>query len=88
MPCFVPVVLAGEIDATTVVDWVIDGDAFDTTSGERVRLADIDAPESGEYGYYDAKDFLISLVHGKAVYLDIDDIYETDKYGRLVCSLC
>lgn len=33
VPCFVPVVLADEIDATTVVDWVIDGDTFDTTSG-------------------------------------------------------
>jgi len=85
VPCFVPVVLAGEIDTTTVVDWVIDGDTFDTTSGDRVRLADIDAPEYGEPGYYDAKDFLISLVYGKTVYLDIDDIYETDKYGRLVC---
>jgi micrococcal nuclease len=85
VPCFVPVVLAGEIDATTVVDWVIDGDTFDTTSGDRVRLADIDAPEYGEPGYYDAKNFLISLVYGKTVYLDIDDIYETDKYGRLVC---
>lgn len=85
VPCFVPVVLAGEIDATTIVDWVIDGDTFDTTSGDRVRLADIDAPESGEPGYYDAKNSLISLVYGKTVYLDIDDIYETDKYGRLVC---
>jgi len=85
VPCFVPVVLAGEIDATTVVDWVIDGDTFDTTSGDRVRLADIDAPESGELGYYDAKNFLISLVYDKTVHLDIDDIYETDKYGRLVC---
>jgi len=85
MPCFVPFVLAGEIDATTVVDWVIDGDTFDTTSGDRVRLADIDAPEYGEPGYYDAKNFLISLVYGKTVHLDIDDVYETDKYGRLVC---
>ena len=84
LPLIVPVV-AGEIDATTVVDWVIDGDTFDTTSGYRVRLADIDAPEYGESGYYDAKDALISLVYGKKVYLDIDDIYETDKYGRLVC---
>jgi len=76
---------SGEIDATTVVDWVIDGDTFDTTSGDRIRLADIDAPEYGETGYYDAKNFLISLVYGETVYLDIDDIYETDPYGRLVC---
>ncbi len=73
---------SGEIDATTVVNWVVDGDTFDMASGDRIRLADIDAPESG---YYDAKNFLISLVYGETVYLDIDDIYETDPYGRLVC---
>ncbi len=74
-----------EIDTTAIVAWVIDGDTFDTTSGDRVRLADIDAPERTESGYYDAKDFLVSLVDKKTVYLDIDDVYQTDKYGRLVC---
>jgi len=85
VPCFVPVVLAGEIDATTVVDWVIDGDTFDSTSEGRIRLADVDAPEYGESGYYDAKQCLEELIDGKTVYLDIDDIYETDPYDRLVC---
>lgn len=75
----------GEIDATTVVSQVIDGDTFDTTSEGRIRLADVDAPETGESGYYDAKSFLIGLVNEKTVYLDIDDVYRTDKYDRLVC---
>lgn len=79
------VVLAGEIDATTVVNRVIDGDTFDTTTEGRIRLADVDAPEYGQSGYYDAKQVLEDLVDGKTVYLDIDDIYETDPYGRLVC---
>jgi len=43
------------------------------------------APESNESGYYDAKNFLIDLIRNKSVYLDIDDIYEKDQYGRLVC---
>ncbi len=85
IPLCVPVVNAAEIDAVTVCDWVIDGDTFDTTSGERIRLADIDAPESGEAGYSAAKNALIDLIYDKTVYLDIDDIYETDPYGRLVC---
>lgn len=85
MQCFVSVVLAGEIDATTVVSRIIDGDTFDTTSEGRVRLADVDCPEYGEDGYNEAKSFLISLISGKTVYLDIDDVYETDKYGRLIC---
>ena len=74
-----------EVDRTATVSRVIDGDTFDTTSGDRVRLADIDAPERGEPGYYEAKDFLTSLVGEKMVYLDIDDVYVTDRYGRLVC---
>jgi len=74
-----------EIDATTVVNRVIDGDTFDTTSEGRIRLADVDTPERGERGYYEAKNFLTSLVYNEHVYLDIDDVYETDRYGRLVC---
>lgn len=40
-PSFVPIVVAGEIDVVTVVNWVVDGDTFDTTSEDRVRLAEI-----------------------------------------------
>ena len=74
-----------EADATTVVTRVIDGDTFDTSAEVRVRLADIDTPETGEIGYDDAKNFLTSLVYQKTVYLDIDDLYRTDPYDRLVC---
>lgn len=74
-----------EIDKTTVVSLVIDGDTFDTTSGDRVRLADINAPEKGGSGYHDAKNFLNELVYNKSVNLDIDDVYRTDRYDRLVC---
>lgn len=85
--CFVPFAYSvyGEIDEVAVCDWVIDGDTFETISGDRIRLADIDAPEYGESGYYDAKQCLEDLIYGRAVYLDIDDVYETDPYGRLVC---
>jgi micrococcal nuclease len=86
--CFLPEVqssCSGEIDETTVVSLVIDGDTFDVTSGDRIRLADIDAPEHYEEGYSESKNFLSELVHGKTVYLDIDDISRTDPYDRLVC---
>lgn len=82
---YIPAVLAGEIDATTFVSRVIDGDTLDTTTEGRIRLADVDAPEYGQSGYHDAKQVLEHLIDGKTVYLDIDDIYETDPYGRLVC---
>lgn len=76
---------AWEIDATTTADRVIDGDTFDTTTEGRIRLADVDAPERGESGYYNAKNLLDEFISGKTVYLDIDDIYRTGPYGRLIC---
>ena len=80
----------GEIDQTAVVNWVEDGDTFNVTSGETVRLADIDTPEIEEEGYYQARSYMINLLklstqQGKTVYLDIDDVSRTDSYGRLVC---
>jgi len=67
------------------VSRVIDGDTFDVTFGERIRLADVDAPEYYEEGYNESKNFLSELVLNKTVYLDIDDISRTDPYDRLVC---
>jgi len=83
--CLAVYASSGEIDASVVVSKVIDGDTFDAASGERIRLADVDAPEYDEYGYYEAKDFLASLIDGELVYLDIDDVYGQDKYGRWIC---
>ncbi|MEM2793304.1 MAG: thermonuclease family protein [Candidatus Methanomethylicia archaeon] len=73
-----------EVDAVSIVYKVIDGDTFDSSIG-RVRLADINAPEASEPGYYEAKHALSSLILDKMVYLDIDDKYVKDKYGRYVC---
>jgi micrococcal nuclease len=78
----------GEIDKTSTVTKVIDGDTFDISTGERIRLADVDAPEYYESGYSQAKEFLSSLIDGKTVYLDVDDVYTYDYNGkgdRLVC---
>ena len=79
-----PSVAAWEIDATGVVYHVVDGDTFDVDTVGRVRLADIDAPESGEPGYAQAKDIVNETVGDKDVYLDIDDVYGTDTYDRWV----
>lgn len=75
----------GEIDKIAVVSRVVDGDTFDLDSGERIRFADVNTPEKDTVGYQEAKDYVISLVEGKTVYLDIDDVYGTDTGGdRLV----
>ncbi len=75
-----------EIDRTAVVTSVHDGDTLTIDNTQKVRLADLDAPELDlEPGAYEARDFLDGLVYGKTVYLDIDDVYGTDSYDRLIC---
>lgn len=78
------VVAGWEVDETATVTRVIDGDTFDSSPTGRVRLADIDAPEYYEPGYEAAADFLSSLIDGRLAYLDVDDVYGTDIYGRTV----
>lgn len=74
-----------EIEKIGQVNHVYDGDTFRLSDGVIVRLADIDAPESNEQGYSDSTEALKAWILGKEVYLDIDDVYVTDGYGRLVC---
>ena len=74
-----------EIDDVGRVYRVIDGDTFDCFPCGRIRLADVDAPEVGEPGYYEAKNALTSLVLGKKVYLDVDCVGTMDRYNRLIC---
>ncbi len=78
-------VMSAEIERTATVASVHDGDTFTLTTGEKVRLADLNAPELGDTGADEATDYLRSLVNQKTVYLDVDDKYETDSFGRLVC---
>jgi len=78
-------VMGAEIDMTSYVASVHDGDTFTLDTGEKVRLADLNAPELGDTGSYEARDYLDSLVYHRTVYLDVDDLYSTDSYGRLVC---
>ena len=77
-----------EVDHVSTVNYIQDGDTFALESGYWVRLADIDTPESGEFGYFEAGTYLSDLIYQKKVYLDIDDIYTYDYKGtgnRLVC---
>ena len=75
-----------EVDGTALVTNIIDGDTFDLYTEDKIRLADIDAPELDESGGQEAKDFLSDLIYMKPVYLDIDDYYQFDTTGtRIVC---
>lgn len=71
---------------------VSDGDGFVTTFANRrlaVRFGFVDAPEIGQFGGQEAKEFLLSLIYDRWVELVIltksDTGGITDRHGRIVC---
>jgi endonuclease YncB( thermonuclease family) len=74
--------------ASTTVMRVIDGDTITLTTGEKVRLLQIDTPElsSSECFGYEARSVLIGLLSGPGpVTLKADPrLDQVDKYGRLL----
>jgi hypothetical protein len=84
------VVVSGDIDEKIgSVTYIIDGDTFDISNGDRIRLADIDAPEDEDNytAYIESKSYLewIFEVYGSFVYLDEDNLSGPDQWGRLIC---
>lgn len=71
------------MEETFLVNHVVDGDTFDISTGERVRLICVDTPETDEEGYQEAKDYMTELLLNQEVEL-VKDISETDRYGRLL----
>lgn len=71
---------------------VIDGDTFDVTpgwkwdgkEGDRIRIANLDAPELSEKGGQAAKTKLKNLIEGKDV--ELKNAVNL-SYGRLVCDV-
>ena len=62
--------------------YIVDGDTFDGDMGTgRVRLADIDCPESPDPP---SENYLTSLIDNKKVYLDLDDKDQYDRWIALV----
>lgn len=66
-----------------VVKTVSDGDTFELINGVGVRMIGINAPDRGDNGYSESRDYLVTLVNGKRVYLEYDR-YQDDKYGRIL----
>lgn len=62
-----------------------DGDTFEIPNYPAIRLADVSCPETNEYGGSEATQALTALILSKTVYIDVDDVYRTGPYGRLIC---
>lgn len=75
---------AKEAGRYALVKKVIDGDTIAVEGGDRVRYLGIDAPESGEPFYEEARQRNAALVGGKTVRLVICGEERRDKYGRLL----
>lgn len=64
---------------------VIDGDTFKTASRKHpVRLANVDAPETGQKGGTAATNALRDMIAGECVSIDT---VARDKYGRSVANV-
>jgi endonuclease YncB( thermonuclease family) len=83
---FCPLVTAESIsiNRTGIVSALIDGSSFQLGSGETIRLASIDTPNSGQPGFLESKNYLTTLIQGKTVYLDTGVAATTDQQGRLL----
>ena len=66
-----------------IVSRVIDGDTFELSSGEIIRLICIDSPEKTQKGYEEANQFLSDLILNKEPRLE-KDVSDKDEYGRLL----
>ena len=70
---------------TTKVTRIIDGDTFETETGEKVRLIGINAPEISDIFGQEAKEYLSQLILDKNVELQSDNISnDRDRYQRLL----
>ena len=64
---------------------IIDGDTFETETGDKVRLVGINAPEIRDIFGEEAKQHLILLIEGKIVDLEPDHTSnDRDRYNRLL----
>jgi len=71
-----------EITNNTVTR-IIDGDTFEISSGEKIRLLCVDTPEENQKGYEEAKQFLSDLILNKPIRLETEN-QDKDSYGRLL----
>jgi endonuclease YncB( thermonuclease family) len=82
--CLAQGAAAAKIDVVADTYHVVDGDTLDAFPVGRIRLADIDTPESGQPGYSEAKEAVRGYTEGKRVYLDVDLVDVDDPNNRLV----
>lgn len=75
----------GCFGTVTKVTRVIDGDTFETESGDKVRLIGINAPEISDLFGQESKQYLLGLIENKTIELQTDKrTNDRDVYQRLL----
>ena len=80
-------ILPEMIKAEVTGEYALDGDTFQTVTGERIRLLGMDAPELGRPWADVATKFLSDRIAGKKVNLKIQSHKPLDTYGRTL-AIC
>ena len=75
------------IKAEVTGDHAIDGDTFATSTGERIRILAIDAPEIGRPWAEESKEALGLQIEDKKIQLRIQGHKPLDQYGRTL-AIC
>ncbi|WP_414470606.1 thermonuclease family protein [Methanobacterium sp. ACI-7] len=71
-------------DASGYCYHVVDGDTIDVEGVGRIRFVGVNTPERNQPGYNEAKNYVKTLCLSKKVYLDIDNVKSSDRYGRVL----
>jgi endonuclease YncB( thermonuclease family) len=69
-----------------IITQVVDGDTVEINNGQTIRMLGINAPERGESGFEEAKNYLEDVLDGETVTLEYDT-YQDDKFGRLLAYI-
>lgn len=66
---------------------VVDGDTMLLSDNTLVRLLGVEAPEYGEPGFLQVKEYVEEAVGGEAVRLELDPCCELDLHGRTLAYI-
>ena len=75
---------APALPTTAAVSRIVDGDTFELTTGQSVRLYGISCPDYNEPFYEEATDFTTEFIEGQTITLEYESGYESDKFDRLL----
>ncbi|MFA4960277.1 MAG: thermonuclease family protein [Candidatus Pacearchaeota archaeon] len=63
---------------------IIDGDTFETESGQKIRMIGINTPESKMFLHFESEKFVKELIENKTVQIQNQGV---DKYGRTLAHV-